>query len=434
MTNKSMIIGLSLAPTWVSGSSWRQSDSQIEAFYDIDYYIDLAKRAEALKLDFVFRPDSLFVDYAELENSPGFSGLDPTLLLTAVATHTQRIGLITTASTTFNQPFHVARQLQSLNWISKGRIAWNIVTALDGQQNFGLEVMPPADEKYTQAAEFTEIVKSLWQSFPNHSLCFNRDTGQYANSTQIQPINHNGNYFKVAGPLSIPAFKDETLPIVQAGASDTGKEFAATVAHAIFAATPNKQVAISLRNELRQRANKLGRDGSDIRVLSGVSLFLAESEAQAKQLYSETQSSKSLSKRIGFIKQATGIDVSTLASDAVICAAMLQPVSVAPRSRTHAQLLRNKIEQQPITVDELLKSPEVAASSHWQIIGTVSQAADEIADWFNDGAIDGVILLPGGATSSLNLALDKLVPELINRGVFHNSYDSDTFLSHLRAK
>jgi alkanesulfonate monooxygenase SsuD/methylene tetrahydromethanopterin reductase-like flavin-dependent oxidoreductase (luciferase family) len=185
---KGLHIGMSLAPTWLSGEGWRRPDSRVESLFGSDFALDIARRSEAAHLDFVFRPDVSCVVADALQSGSGFTSLDPTVLLAALTRETTRIGLVSTVSTTFYPPYLVARQLQSLNWLSNGRVGWNIVTALQGHENFGLAAMPSAEERYARAAEFTDVVQRLWRSFPNQALLIDRDNGVYADPAQVQPI------------------------------------------------------------------------------------------------------------------------------------------------------------------------------------------------------------------------------------------------------
>ncbi len=200
-------IGMSLAPTWLSGDGWRHPDSNIEGTFGSDFYVDIARRAEAAKLDFVFRPDSLFMNHQIMETTPGFGSMDATLVMATLARETSHIGLLTTISTTFMPPYVVARQVQSLHWLSKGRAGWNIVTALDGNENFGLTEMPSSDERYARAAEFTGVVRDLWKSFPGSALKRDRESGRFADTAAIHPIDHEGTFYRVKGPLNVPPFK-----------------------------------------------------------------------------------------------------------------------------------------------------------------------------------------------------------------------------------
>lgn len=266
---KQLCIGLSLAVTWLMGNGWRRPDSRVEDIYDIGFYAGLARRAEAACLDFLFRPDALFLDRQALRHSPGFSSLDPTVLVAALAGATRRIGLVTTAATTFNPPYVVARQLQSLNWVTQGRVGWNVVTALDGNLNFGAAAMPSSAERYRKALEFVQVVRELWRSYPHAALRCERESGAYADASCVRPIDHDGEFFSVQGPLNLPAPAYGMMPLFQAGASPWGRDFAACIADAVFAATPDIEAGQELRRDLRERASAYGRQPDAIRVLPG---------------------------------------------------------------------------------------------------------------------------------------------------------------------
>ncbi|RAI03252.1 LLM class flavin-dependent oxidoreductase [Acuticoccus sediminis] len=430
-TRKTLHIGLSLAPTWLSGAAWRRPDSDVEGIYGPAFAIDVARRAEAAKLDFVFRPDTLYLNTEMLGTGPGFSSLDPTMLLAAVAGATEAIGLLTTVSTTFWPPYVVARQLLSLDWISKGRAGWNIVTALDGHENFGLYAMPSSEARYDRAAEFTDVVRGLWESFPNQALVRDRRTGRYADTTRITPIDHEGLHFRVKGPMSLPSFGTGRIPLFQAGASEDGRNFAADVADAIFASTPDKAAAIELRGDLRRRAERYGRVAGDIRVLPGLSLTLAASRAEAAELFAATHRGADRSRALASVKAMTGLDLTGWPSDRRVRPEDLPEAPETVRSRTHADLLRRLIAIETPTAGDLLTRPEVVGSAHWRIIGTPDDAADEIEDWAAAGAIDGFVALPAGSTTSMHLFLEEVVPRLTQRGLFRSEYRGTTFADHL---
>tara|TARA_E500000318_G_scaffold19722_1_gene20482 strand:- start:1455 stop:2759 length:1305 start_codon:yes stop_codon:yes gene_type:complete len=429
---KKLHIGMSLSPTWLAGDAWRRDDSKIEDIYGSDFHLDIAKRSEQAKLDFVFRPDTLFLDSQILESGPGFSSLDPTILLASIARETSRIGLLSTASTTFFPPYIVARQIQSLNWLSNGRAGWNIVTALDGNQNFGLDAMPSSDERYERAIEFTEIVRQLWQSYPHSALMNHRASGRYADTSKIKSIDHSGKYYIVKGPLNVPAYGDTPIPLIQAGASETGRDFAASIADAIFAATPDKDVASELRKDLRRRATSHGRNEDDILVLPGLSLYLASTESEARDLYTETHARQDNVKKLQYIKSLTDLDLSLWPTDRPITAADLPPPPATVRSRTHSNLLRRLIQREEPTVETLLRCPEVIGSAHWQVIGTVDDAIEKIEEWTNAGAMDGFISVPGGSVDSVDIFFEQLMPRLSDNGFFRSEYSGNTFYEHLK--
>lgn len=429
--DRKLHIGMSLAPTWLSGDAWRRPDSDVESLLSGDYYLDIARRAEAAHLDFVFRPDALFLPVPMLESGPGFTSMDPTVLLAALCRETSHIGLLTTVSTTFLPPYVVARQIQSLHWLSKGRAGWNIVTALDGNENFGIAEMPTAEERYERAAEFADVVRKLWSSYPAEAVKCDRETGLYADTAEVRPIDHQGRHLSVKGPLTLPDYAKARVPLIQAGASPAGRNFAASVADAVFASTPDREAAFDLRTDLRRRAQGHGRSPGDLLVLPGLSLYLAQTRKEAQELFAETHARSSRGQALASVMRLVGLDLSDWPADRKVRLVDLPSLPAAPRSRTHTDLLMRRIERDEPTVETLLRLPEVLGSAHWQIVGTVDDAFDEIRTWFATGAIDGFIAVPGGSVSSMRLVMDALVPRLAEAGLFRNGYRADTFIGHL---
>ncbi|OZI12066.1 LLM class flavin-dependent oxidoreductase [Bacillaceae bacterium SAS-127] len=429
-TNRQLCIGLSLTATWRKG----KEHSNVENLYSTDFYVELAKKAEKAKLDFVFRPDTLFLNQKVLDKSPGFGSLDPTLLLTSIACETERIGLVTTASTTFNPPYVVARQLQSLHWISNGRAGWNIVTSIEGAENFGDSPMPSSPERYRKASEFTDVVRKLWTSYPHEALTIERASGQFANKELVSSIDHSGDFFSVKGPLNLPAHSSGEIPLFQAGASDSGRHFAASVADAIFAATPDIGSGIELREDLRRRAKERGRQPDAIRVLPGLYFFLAKTRSEARELHRQAHAHLSREHRYASVQSILSLDISEWSLDKRVTADLLPDPNQPVRSRTHADLLRRFITREEPTVEELLSRPEVVGSAHWVAVGTVEDVVNDIIEWFEAGALDGFIALPGGSVQSMELFFDELMPLLVEKGLFRSEYTGATLREHLGIK
>lgn len=429
--NRRLYIGLSLSATWLKGDSWRRADSGAEHLYTSDFYVGLAKMAEKAKLDFVFKPDALHLNVEALDHSPGFGSLDPTIMLASIARETERIGLVTTVSTTFNPPYVVARQLQSLHWISSGRAGWNIVTSLDGADNFTSSPMPSPEERYAKAGEFLDVVRKLWDSYPHEALAVDRASNRYADKEKVSPIHHAGEFFRVKGPLNLPAHPAGSIPLFQAGASDSGRRLAASTADAVFAAAPDMASGIELRHDLRRRASEYGRHPDEIRILPGMYFFLGRTRGEANDLYREAHAHLSTARRYAAIQSMLGIDISHLPLDQPVTVDLLPDPRMPVRSRTHAELLRRLIESQQPTVRELLARPEVVGSAHWVVVGTVADALQEITTWYEAGAMDGLIALPGGSIRSLELFCDELVPLLAEQGLFRNEYTGTTLREHL---
>lgn len=416
-------IGLSLTATWLMGRSQEADEAEARTWDPVAFHVGLAQAAEKARLDFVFKPDTLVMRPRMAATTAAVVGLDPTIMLASIARSTEKIGLVTTASTTFNPPYVVARQIQSLHWASNGRAGWNVVTSIEGADNFGDAPMPPTDIRYRKAAEFTDVVRQLWQSYPHAALAGGADVAQ---------IDHNGEFFSVAGPLNVPEHPAGPPPLFQAGASDIGREFAASIADATFASTPDMGAAIELRADLRRRAGRLGRSPDAIRVLPGLYFFLAETREEAWEMHRRAHAHLTRERRVEAVKFVLGLDIGHLPDSARVTPDMLPAGDVPVRSRTHADLLRRFITLHSPTVDALLARPEVVGSAHWVSVGTVDDVLDDIVAWHEAGAIDGFVALPGGSLGSLALFLDKLVPTLAARGLFRREYEGATLREHLR--
>lgn len=414
-------IGFCLTPTWLKGR--RAEPDELPSPHDpASFYIDLAKRAEQAKLDFAFKVDYLALNPA-MAGGQGGPGLEPNMLLAAIARETQRIGLVATHSTTFNPPYIVARQIQSLHWLSQGRAGWNIVTSIEGAENFGDAPLPPPEARYRKAAEFTDVVRRLWQSYPPPGA---------DGLPQAHPIDHAGEFFSVKGPLNVRGHESGPPPIFQAGASDIGREFAASVADATFASAPDMAAGIDLRTDLRARAERLGRRADDIRVLPGLYFFLAPTREEAWELHRRAHAHLTHEHRVESVRTVLGLDISRLGPASRVTPDMLPEPDAPVRSRTHADLLRRFIEANSPTVEELVARPEVVGSAHWVSVGTVGDVVADIVEWFEAGAMDGFIALPGGSTGSLDLFFEELVPALAARGLFRTEYEGTTLRAHLR--
>jgi len=416
-------IGFSLAPTWLKGRT--PLPAELPSPDDpTAFFIDLAKRAERARLDFVFKVDAIGHNPA-MANGSGGGALDPVVLLAAMARETERIGLVATGSSTFTPPYLAARQIQSLHWVSKGRAGINVVTSMEGAENFGAAPMPSPEERYRKAAEFTDVVRRLWRSNPAPGS---------SDVSQARPIDHSGTFFTVKGPLNVRGHEAGAPPVFQAGASDIGREFAASVADATFASAPDMAAGIELRADLRRRAERLGREADDVRVLPGLYFFLAPTREEAWALHRRAHAHLTRERRLDALKSAIGLDVSGLAPTDRVTTDML-PVRDAPvRSRTHADLLRRFIEANRPRVEDLLVRPEVVGSAHWVSVGTVEDVIADIAAWFEAGAMDGFIALPGGSSGSLDLFFAELVPGLAAHGLFRREYEGTTLREHLRMR
>src|SRR5882672_7655905 len=268
-------------------ASWRHPESSPLALTDIRYYQDLAQRAEAAKFDSIFLADQLALggDVAQAART----WLEPITVLSAIAVSTQRIGMIATASTTYTEPFNLARQFASIDHISHGRAAWNIVTSwlATAAANFGGDGQVSHADRYARGEEFMAVVKALWDSWAADAVIDDRPGGRYARPDRIRPINHKGDHYQVAGPLNMPRCPQGRPVLVQAGSSDTGRRFAARHAEAVFTVHMEKATAQAFYADLKALVAAEGRAPEQVLILPGISPMIASTEAEAQRLARE---------------------------------------------------------------------------------------------------------------------------------------------------
>ena len=411
-------------------ASWRHPDSSPLALTDIRYYQDLAQRAEAALFDSIFFADQLALggDVAQAARS----WLEPVTLLAAIAASTSRIGLIATASTTYTEPFNLARQFASVDHISNGRAAWNIVTSwlATAARNFGGAGQLSHADRYARGEEFMTVVKALWDSWAEDAVFDDRASGQYARADHIRPINHRGDFYQVAGPLNLPRCPQGRPVLVQAGSSDTGRRFAARHADAVFTAHVEKATAREFYADLKRLAAEEGRDPSQVLILPGLSPMIASTEAEAHRMAREVNDltdpevgRKRLSNRFG------GHDFSHLPLDRPLSPEDFPDPDTVEAARSRTEVILNLVRRERLTLRQLL-GYLAGARGHFVAAGTPEQIADLIEDWFTDGAADGFNIMPPLLPLQLDVFSAEVIPLLQRRGLFRTEYAGATLREH----
>jgi FMN-dependent oxidoreductase (nitrilotriacetate monooxygenase family) len=411
-------------------ASWRHPLSTQQSLTDVGYYIDCARKAEAACLDSMFLADVLNVP-DDLDSSARV-WLEPITTLAALAVTTSRIGLIGTASTTYAEPFNLARQFASLDHISKGRAAWNIVTSFSAAagRNFGSNARPSHAGRYDKGDEFVEVVKALWDSWSADAIVDDRVRGLYAHKERIRAINHVGEHFRVAGPLNLPRCPQGRPVLVQAGSSETGKDFAARHAEAVFTAHLEKRSAQEFYKDLKARVVAAGRPADQTLILPGISPMIAASEAEAKRMERELNEladpevgRKRLSDRFD------GHDFSHLRLDAPVRVEDFPDPARNEGSRSRTELILGAVRREQLTLRQLL-AKLAGARGHFVMAGTPEQVADTMVDWVDSGAADGFNLMPPLLPLMLDVFIAEVVPLLQRRGRFRTAYRGTTLRDH----
>ncbi|KUP34940.1 nitrilotriacetate monooxygenase [Bacillus halotolerans] len=424
---KQIKLGVFLAGTGHHVASWRHPDAPADASMNLDYFKELARTAERGKLDMLFLADSLSIDSKSHPNV--LTRFEPFTLLSALAQVTSRIGLTATASTTYSEPFHIARQFASLDHLSNGRAGWNVVTSSieSTALNFSGEKHLEHHLRYQRAEEFVEAVKGLWDSWEEDAFIRNKETGEFFDKEKMHELNHKGDYFSVRGPLNVSRTPQGQPVIIQAGSSGDGKALAAKTAEVIFTAQNHLESAQEFYQSIKKQAAEFGRDPQKIAIMPGIFPVIADTEEEAQAKYQELQDLIIPSVGLQILQNYLGgIDLSAYPLDGPL-PKLDADASNAVKSRF--KLVQEMAERDNMTIRELYKY--VAGSrGHHIFVGTPEQLADKMQEWVDHKACDGFNIMPPLLPEGIELFVDKVVPILQERGVFRKEYEGTTLREH----
>ncbi|MFD8999554.1 NtaA/DmoA family FMN-dependent monooxygenase [Streptomyces sp. NPDC059582] len=419
-SRRRLVLFLFVVPTGHHEASWRLPHSPAERMYDVDYYVGLARAAELAGIDAVFFADAPALR-TRVEHNTGGSVLEPFTLLSALASVTTTLGLIGTASTTYAEPYNVARLVSSLDHLSRGRAGWNVVTTsfAGAAANFGAGAHPDRLTRYARAEEFLQVVKGLWDSWASHAIRCDRAAGVYVDRSLIRPIDHDGEDFHVAGPFQSARSPQGHPLIVQAGASEPGRAFAARHADVVFSVQRDRDRATRFRAGLRAAASAAGRRPEALLSLPGLSVHVASTAAEARNKQEELDELVIPEHGIGQIRAVTGVDLSGFGLDEVIDHDALRDRH-GPTAMTRADEILAMVEEGPCTVRGLVRRV-AGARTHRVVVGPPEAVADTMETWFRSGACDGFNLLPPALPGGLHDFVEFVLPELARRGIWRRS-------------
>ncbi|PQZ94557.1 LLM class flavin-dependent oxidoreductase [Arthrobacter sp. MYb227] len=407
---------------------WRHPDSSAQRVGEISYYEELAVLAESGCLDAIFFADGHSINRDYSAGIPWL--LEPITMLSAIARSTTHIGLVTTVSSSFYTPFHAARLVASLDQISGGRAGINVVTSMfDAEaRNHGFSALPAHAQRYERAEEFVEVIKQLWDSWSDEALPMDKERGCFLDPEQIRPINHAGKYFSVDGPLTVPRSVQGQPVLFQAGSSETGRAFAAKYAEAIYSVAWDRESALEFAADMRRRARASGRAESPMPILPGLVTYVAPTRAAAFEKKRALDAYLDIDAAIAQLNIFTGQDYRGHGLD--------EPVQELPPATTFAgpqgryQTVQRIIGTMQPTLRELLGFL-AAGGGHATMIGTPTEVADEIQQWFESGACDGFNLMCPSYPHSLQDFVELVVPILQERGLFRSEYPGTTLRESL---
>lgn len=425
---KTLHLNAFLMTTGHHEASWRLPESDPEAGTDIDHYIRLAQTAERGGFDSIFFADGPSLR-AEVGRRPA-GNLEPLTLLSALAVATQRIGLIATASTSYNSPYNFARRFSSIDHISRGRVGWNVVTTAgaDAARNFGLDELPAHRTRYERAEEFLEVVQGLWQSWDDGAVLGDKESGVWGDAEKVSAINHEGRFFKVAGPLNIPRSPQVYPLIVQAGSSESGKELAAKFAEAVFTAHQWLDDAIAFAADVKKRALKHGRNPEHVKILPGIVPVIGATEAEAQAKDEELDRLIRPEFALAQLAQTLRVSPDELSLDRQL-PADLPAEDEIEGAKSRYTLIVDLARREGLTARELIGRLG-GGRGHRTVAGTPEQIADAIEEWFRAGAADGFNIMPPSLPGGLDDFVDTVVPILTRRGLFRHDYETTTLRGH----
>ncbi|MES5485142.1 LLM class flavin-dependent oxidoreductase [Bradyrhizobium sp. INPA03-11B] len=431
--NGEMKLGLFLGQAGYHESAWRDPNVPAKGGVDIDHYADLAALAEGAAFHFLFRADSPSVvepDHASLARVSRNDGFEPITLLSALSSRTQDIGLVATATTTYHQPYHLARMFASLDHLSRGRAAWNIVTSgfKFEAQNFGEAELPDHDTRYVRAKEFVEVVKGLWDTWEDDAFIRDKQSGIYADTAKLHLLNHRGDYLSVRGPLNIARSPQGYPVLVQAGASDAGIEFAAEFGEVVFTAAPSLEQGRRYYATIKEKVRALGREDNQVLVMPGIVPVVGKTKQEAFEKLQRLQSYTHIDVLIGAAERWLGFvtDLRSINLDALVPEALPETNLIQSRQK----VLLDLAARQKLTWRQLIRSIS-DSKGHLMVVGTPDEISDVMVDTFDQHAADGFNVMPVTYPGELKEFVELVVPELRRRGKFRSAYSGQTLRENL---
>jgi len=422
-----MKLGLNVVANGGHAAGWRLPDARAGGALDFKIWKRIAQEAERAKIHFMFWADGIAVRHSardddELSYLARIDVFEPLTVIGGLAAVTERLGFVASASTTFNEPYHIARKFASLDWLSEGRVGWNVVTSWSEQEalNFGHDRLMEHDSRYRRAEEFVDVVFGLWDSWEDDAFIRDQASGRYFDPAKLHNLEHRGEHFSVRGPLNVARPVQGYPVIAQAGSSGPGQDLGARIADIIYTAQKDREGAIAFYKSVKQRAAAIGRDTEQMLVMPGIMPILGRTEQEAADKFEQLQ--QAVHPRVGLPLLANSFgDLSGYPEDAPLPPPL--PGSNAVQSG-HAALV--KLAQTPgMTIGKLYRIM-AGASGHNIAVGTPARVADQMEDWFRNGACDGFNLIATHLTDGPIDALEWLVPELQRRGLAQAEYAGTT--------
>ncbi len=418
-------IGMFIRPCGHHIASWRHPQAHADAGENLARMIEIAQTAERGLLDMVFCADthSVFTAHEQgLHRLHYVAWIEPFTMLAALASHTKNIGLVCTASTSFEQPYTVARKFASLDLVSGGRAGWNMVTSGNATEalNFSNEPHKPKDVRYRRGKEFVEVVQALWDSWDEDAFVRDRDACLFFDPEKMHTLNHHGEFFDVRGPLNVPRSPQGQPVLVQAGASDDGRELAAQTAEVVFTAHATIERAKAFYSDLKGRMARYGRSPDSLKIMPGLSITVGRTHDEALEKLEQLDALLHPDVGVSLLSTRMGHDLTGFPIDGPL-PELPQNKVIGSRSDDAIAMARSK----NMTIRELYQW-FARQRGHAGFVGTPTEVVDQMEQWFNEGACDGFNFLAPMFPVGLNDFVDMVVPEMQRRGLYRTAYEGPT--------
>lgn len=418
-------LGLNIVANGAHAAGWRMPQARVDAALDIRLWKQMAQAAERARFHFMFWADGIAVRHSardddELSYNARIDVYEPLTLIGALAAVTERIGFVASASTTYNEPYHVARKFASLDHISEGRVGWNVVTSWSEQEayNFGRDSHMEHDLRYRRAEEFVDVVFGLWDSWEDDAFIRDKPSGRYFDPAKLHNLNFKGEHFAVKGPLNVARPPQGYPVIAQAGSSGPGQDLGARIADLIYTAQKTKPDAMAFYRSVKAHGEQAGRDPDTMLVMPGILPIMGQTRQAAQDRFEQLQDL--VHERLGLpiLAESFG-DLSAMDLDGPLP----PPIENNAVKSGHAAIIR--LAAQPGMTIRGLYRIMAGASGHNVVVGTPAEVADLMEDWFASRACDGFNIMPAFMPDPALEAFEWLVPELQRRGLFQTEYQGD---------
>lgn len=412
-------------------AGWRHPDSKAGAGQTIGHYVEIARLAERGKFDMLFKADSQSTfgpdDINNWKRTTSACQFEPITMFAALSAVTTNIGLVATSSTTYNDPFHVARFFASLDLMSGGRAGWNLVTSSAASEayNFSIDAHVPHEQRYERAREFVQVVMGLWECWEPDAFLGDKEKGLYFDPAKLHFLNHKGKHFKVRGPLTVMPSPQLRPVVVQAGQSEDGRDLAAETAEVLFAVQQRIEPARESYNDIKGRMAAKGRRPESLLIMPGVMPVIGRTREEAEAKFEELNKLILPEQGVPVLSDMVGTDLSKYPLDGP-----LPPKPPINTQQGRQAVVYELAEREGLTIRQLYQKL-TGQRAHRVVCGTAQSIADDLEYWFKTGGADGFNLMPLTAIHGLNDIVDQLIPELQRRGLFRTEYEATTLRGNL---